>query len=329
MVRIQLLVQGSIETGAPVTFFADGARAECYDVNAGGPWMQTYPFSAGGVTSLNLRVQNGTPAAPPVTDFVANTTSGLVPLQVKFTDTSTNQPNAWTWNFGDGSASALQNPAHVYMTPGVYTVNLTATNSIGSGFASKSGFISVFALAPVADFEANSTHGPPPLTVGFTDKSSNTPASWSWTFGDGNTSTQKNPVHTYTADGTYTVNLTVTNSGGSDTETKENYIQVTPIIGGDKGYFLIHSNVNGANVFFDNDSKGSIADGILRVPVYLTAPHYTNYTVTKAGYSTVTANLPGYPAKDQTVDIYVNLTPDPPASDVLRIHVERRRAEGR
>ena len=67
----KLLVQGSIQTAAPIMFFADGERAESYDVMAGGPWMPTYPYSDGGVTNLNLRVQNVTPTAPPVTDFVA------------------------------------------------------------------------------------------------------------------------------------------------------------------------------------------------------------------------------------------------------------------
>ena len=165
----KLLVQGSIETGAPITFFADGERAESYDVMAGGPWMPTYPYSEGGVTNLNLRVQNVTPTAPPVTDFVADKTSGMAPLSVGFTDTSSNKPTSWNWNFGDGSTSTVKNPAHVYTTPGVYTVNLSATNNVGTGFVSKGGFISVAATGPVADFAANSTAGPPPLTVGFTD----------------------------------------------------------------------------------------------------------------------------------------------------------------
>ena len=51
---------------------------------------------------------------------------------------------------------------------------------------------------------------------------------WLWDFGDGATSTQKDPVHTYTAAGTYTVKLTVTNVAGSNTATKTNYITVTP-----------------------------------------------------------------------------------------------------
>jgi len=79
---------------------------------------------------------------------------------------------------------------------------------------------------PVADFSGSPTSGERPLTVTFTDLSTNSPTSWAWTFGEGNTSTAQNPSHTYSSAGTYTVSLTATNSGGSDTETKTNYITV-------------------------------------------------------------------------------------------------------
>jgi PKD repeat protein len=84
-----------------------------------------------------------------------------------------------------------------------------------------------FTSSPVAAFTANRTYGNPPLTVTFTDTSSGYPATYAWTFGDGDTSTAANPVHTYAAAGTYPVSLTVTNSDGTDTETKAGYIIVT------------------------------------------------------------------------------------------------------
>ncbi|MCP5105012.1 MAG: PKD domain-containing protein [bacterium] len=80
---------------------------------------------------------------------------------------------------------------------------------------------------PVAEFSGTPTSGGYPLTVSFTDLSTNTPTSWSWNFGDSGTSTAEDPGHTYTTAGTYTVQLTVTNAYGSDTETKTNYITVT------------------------------------------------------------------------------------------------------
>ncbi len=81
--------------------------------------------------------------------------------------------------------------------------------------------------APVADFSGSPTSGDAPLSVSFTDFSSNSPTSWSWDFGDGGSSNAQNPSHTYNAAGTYTVSLTATNAYGSDTETKTGYITVT------------------------------------------------------------------------------------------------------
>lgn len=77
---------------------------------------------------------------------------------------------------------------------------------------------------PVADFSADVTSGQTPLTVNFTDLSTNTPTSWAWDFGDGGTSTDQNPTHIYSTVGIYTVTLTATNVAGSDPETKVDYI---------------------------------------------------------------------------------------------------------
>jgi PKD repeat protein len=78
----------------------------------------------------------------------------------------------------------------------------------------------------VADFSASPTSGPAPLKVTFTDQSTGTVDSWNWNFGDGSTSRKQKPSHTYNDPGTYTVSLTVTGPGGSDTETKADYIKV-------------------------------------------------------------------------------------------------------
>lgn len=79
----------------------------------------------------------------------------------------------------------------------------------------------------VADFTADPASGSAPLAVAFTDTSTGGPTSWRWGFGDGGTSTEENPIHTYAAEGTYTVKLTVENALGSDTVTKTGYITVT------------------------------------------------------------------------------------------------------
>jgi len=160
---------------------------------------------------------------------------------------------------------------------------------------------------PVPDFSANHTYGPVDLTVQFTDMSTNTPTAWAWDFGDGITSSDQNPVHTYTSNGIYNVSLAATNANGTTIVVKNSYIQVVPLIGGDKGYYLVHCNIDGAEVYFDEDAKGIITNGTLLVSVYLTATPYQNYSVSKEGYVTVDGPLHPYPAKDQTRNINVTL----------------------
>ena len=81
-----------------------------------------------------------------------------------------------------------------------------------------------YSVAPVADFTVDQWAGPAPFTAQFRDRSTFDPQSWDWTFGDGGTSTARNPSHVYAA-GTYTVSLTAANSYGQDTEIKTDYIQ--------------------------------------------------------------------------------------------------------
>jgi PKD repeat protein len=159
--------------------------------------------------------------------FKSTVTSGYAPLNVQFVDASSNAPNTWTWSFGDGSTSSLQNPTHTYTTAGTYTVTLTATNSAGSNTVSQTNYITVVAAVPQSSFTANVTSGAKPLTLQFTDTSTNVPTGWYWTFGDGGVSTSQNPVYTFNSIGTYAVSLGVSNTAGSNTTTMPGYITVT------------------------------------------------------------------------------------------------------
>jgi YVTN family beta-propeller protein len=173
----------------------------------------------------------GTPSVQPVLPiaaFSASPTSGKVPLTVAFTDKSTDSPTSWSWTFGDGSTSTSKSPAHTYSKAGKYTVKLTVKNAAGSSTKTITNYITVKTapVKPVSAFSATPTSGNAPLKVTFTDKSTNNPTSWKWSFGDGSTSTSKNPAHTYTKAGKYTVKLTVKNAAGSSTKTITNYITV-------------------------------------------------------------------------------------------------------
>ncbi|NIZ92024.1 PKD domain-containing protein [Kineosporiaceae bacterium B12] len=81
--------------------------------------------------------------------------------------------------------------------------------------------------APVAQFSSSASSGQAPLAVSFTDASTGVPTSWSWDFGDGATSTERNPVHNYGTAGTFTVTLVATNAAGSGTSTRPGLVTVT------------------------------------------------------------------------------------------------------
>ncbi|MCB5292954.1 FG-GAP-like repeat-containing protein [Arthrobacter sp. SO3] len=78
-----------------------------------------------------------TPPKTPIASFTVSPTSGEVPLDVNFTDTSAGSPTEWAWDFGDGGTSTKQNPAYTYDAGGTYTATLTVTNAAGSTSATQ------------------------------------------------------------------------------------------------------------------------------------------------------------------------------------------------
>ena len=161
----------------------------------------------------------------PASSFSATPTKGTIPLNVTFTDTSGNGVTSWHWNFGDGSTSSIQNPTHEYTKTGIYTVSLGTTNRYGDGHSTQPGFINA-GTVPNAEFVAEIRTGDPPLTVKFHDYTSGNPSAWLWQFGDGSSSTEKDPVHTYQTVGYYNTSLTTANAFGSDTLIRTHHIQV-------------------------------------------------------------------------------------------------------
>ncbi len=166
---------------------------------------------------------------PPTANFTASVTNVAIGLPVTFTNQTTGSPAGYKWYFGDGDSSQLPNPEHYYTQPGQYSVKLVSWNIIGHDTLEKTNYITAFAPPlPVAEFSASSTYLPKGTPVQFTDLSSNLVTSWQWDFGDGQTSTVKNPQHIYLTADTFTVTLIVDNYSGSDTMVKSDYIVTNP-----------------------------------------------------------------------------------------------------
>jgi PKD repeat protein len=163
----------------------------------------------------------------PVVDFTSNVTTGGG--WVQFTDTSEDSPIFWYWDFGDGSTSTIRNPSHLYSAPcGDYTVKHKAgIPGSWEDWENKTDYIHITSL--VAEFSANVTSGNPPLTVSFTNTSTSYADSWIWEFGDGNTSTDENPVHTYYSNGIFSVNLSISDGTCIGIKNKTNYIFTEPL----------------------------------------------------------------------------------------------------
>lgn len=163
--------------------------------------------------------------AKPQASFSLNSKKGCVPFTISLNNNSL-QSKTYEWDFGDGTISTAQNPVHTYTAPGKYKIILTAKNEICTHIFSDS--VDVF-LLPTADFSATPTYvnisAGASADISFTSQLSGT-GNVLWNFGDGNTSSELNPIHTYTDGGRYDVSLTYTDSisGCSVTAVKRQYI---------------------------------------------------------------------------------------------------------
>ncbi|CAG0937263.1 partial Collagenase ColH, partial [Thermoflexales bacterium] len=158
-------------------------------------------------------------------DFTAAPLSGVAPLTVTFNNLSTGSYTSTLWTFGDGNTSTAISPTHLYANPGVYTVTLTIADLTTTVSLTRSSYITVYQPVQAA-FSASPLSGTAPLVVTFTNQSTGDYTDWLWDFGDGVSSTQANPTHTYAA-GTYTLSLQITGPGGTDILTRTNYIHAS------------------------------------------------------------------------------------------------------
>lgn len=166
----------------------------------------------------------------PTASFTGAPTIGAVPLTVSFTDASTGDaPLSYAWDVNnDGSFEYYtQNPSHIYSSVGVYTVKLRVTNAFGVSWQNRTNYITT-GNGPAASFTgAPRESDTVPVTVSFTDTSTNSPTAWYWDIdNDGSVDyTTQNCNHEYAASGLYTVNLTVTNAFGTSTIIEPDYIK--------------------------------------------------------------------------------------------------------
>ncbi len=195
----------------------------------------SHTYLAGGTYTVTLITQSSLgcvdtlirPAAVTIRDVQASffsPDSVCVNNQALFINTSVPAPASNNWDFGDGSSSNISTTGKIWLTPGFFPVQLI--NNYGTCTDTLTKIIKVLAL-PAANFTSNdSIDCDAPFTVNFQDLSAGA-ASWRWSFGDGNTSNQQNPSHTYTSNGSYTVKLIVTNASGCrDSLTKTQYIRI-------------------------------------------------------------------------------------------------------
>jgi PKD repeat protein len=198
----------------------------------------SHAYAAGGTYQVTLTVTDDegttgqavrqvTANAKPTAEF----SSACTGLTCTFTDESSDQGGTLVsraWSFGDGATSAQQNPDHTYADDGTYDVRLIVVDD-GGAADTASSVVTVARpnVPPVAAFAVNC----PELTCAFTDQSTDadgTIASRNWTFGDGQSSSARNPSHTYAAEGQYTVSLVVTDDDGASSAPATRQITVSP-----------------------------------------------------------------------------------------------------
>jgi len=188
-------------------------------------------------TTTTTTTTTTTPPSPTVSGITPS--SAITGMQVNITNLAgSNLLNATSVKLTKSGQSDITatNISIVSSSQVTGTINLAGAasgqwNVLVSNSAGQSGIgtnlFTVNPLPPVAAFTASPLTGNTSLIVVFTDQSTGSPTTWSWAFGDGNTSTSSTPVHTYVFAGDFSVSLTVTNAGGSNSTTQSDYITVT------------------------------------------------------------------------------------------------------
>lgn len=204
---------------------ASGSASHTYSTTGSFP-VSMKVYDAKGCSQSILKTV--TIVSSPIASFTGSPQSSCTaPLTVTFTNNSTASGIAdYLWRFGDGATSTLPAPSHLYGSMGTYTVTLIVTQGSCKDSMVNTGFVSI-ANSTSANFYAVSTSLCLGQSAQFYDISSPLTATQLWNFGDGTTSTDTHPLHTYSAIGNYTVTLTEGPPGCQNTNTQTSYITVS------------------------------------------------------------------------------------------------------
>jgi PKD repeat protein len=160
-------------------------------------------------------------------NFFAEKYNGVVPFEVKFHERSLGKVSKWKWDFGDGMTSSESNPIHTYLKGDTLSVKLIVYGESSKDSIVRNNYIVALPEPPpIANFTATNRIAKNYSEVQFTNLTSNTSNKWTWNFGDGTTSTEKNPIHKYSSPGSYDVKLFSKGPYGENEKIKYHYINI-------------------------------------------------------------------------------------------------------
>lgn len=170
-----------------------------------------------------LTIEGGVPPQPPKAEFSFSPDNPKVGETISFDASTSSDPDGqivkYDWDFGDGFtlSGSEQTPLHTYTSAGEFTVKLIVTDDDGltGTQTQRIKVLEVTSQPPKAEFKFDPEDPKVDETVQFTDQSTDADGqitSWDWDFGDGSTSTEQNPTHSYTTAGSFTVTLAVTDN---------------------------------------------------------------------------------------------------------------------
>ncbi len=202
--------------------------------------------------------------------------SGTAGQSMSFSSAGSSDPDgsivSYAWSFGDGSTSTQANPSHSYAGAGSYSISLSVTDNLG-GKGSDATTASITSAPPSNQVPTAHANGPYSGTAGqavsFSSAGSSDPdgsiVAYAWSFGDGATSTQANPSHSYAGPGSYTISLSVTDNLGAK--------------GSDATSASIQGVVSAPNVSINSTSQGSVGVNTTVVAQQPSLPNTGSYSV--------------------------------------------------